>query len=185
MAVDVHVLNSDIAAKHRMNLPHRRVADRDAVDQHVLTAIRLDELRPQIVSIAKDTLANRHAFLRHREQRVAVGTLLRHSFFPTVLRTAVPGPPVFGVALSVEYAFARDRDVALLERIDEWRVVENLDAFPAREDDGQKVFRVRAELDRRAIGDFEVDVALQMYRARQISAVGNDDSAAARSRAFI
>src|SRR6185503_12507572 len=121
------------------------------------------------MSFAKDTLANRHAFLGHREQRVAIGALLRHSFFPAVLRTAVPWPPVFGVALSVERAFAGDRDVALSERIDEWGIVENLDAFPPREDDGQKVFRVRAELDRRAFQDFEVDVALQVNRAGQIN----------------
>ena len=54
---------------------------------------------------------------------------------------------MFVVTLSIERAFAGDRDVPLFKRVDEGRVVEHLDAFPAREDDRQIVFRILAELD--------------------------------------
>ena len=77
---------------------------------------------------------------------------------------------MFVVALAVECAFAGDGDVLLFEGVDEWRVVEQLDTFPARENHGQVVFRVLAELDRRAFGDFEIDVALQMNGAGEICA---------------
>ncbi len=91
-----------------------------------------------------------NAFFSHREQRVSIGTLVAHAFFPAVRGASIPGPPVFVVTLSIERTFAGDRDVLLFKRVDERRVVEHLDAFPTREDDRQVVFRILAELDRRA-----------------------------------
>src|SRR5687768_16908572 len=137
------------------------------------------------MSFAEDAFTNGNIFLGHREERVAIRTLERHSFFPAVLRTAVPGPPVLRVALSVECAFAGDGDVSLVERVDKRRVVENLHAFPAREHNRQEVFWVSAELDRRAFRDNEIDVALEMNRTRQERAFGNDNSPAACFRARI
>src|SRR5688500_423079 len=102
------------------------------------------------MTFAKDALAHRHAFLRHCEQRVAIGTLLFHPFFPSVLRTTVPQPPVFRITLPVERAFAGDRDVSLLKSINERRVVEDFDTLPTREDNRQVEFRVLTELDSRA-----------------------------------
>ena len=52
---------------------------------------------------------------------------------------ATPVPPVVRVRLAVERPGAGDRDVLRLERVDERRVVHQLDAFPAREHDRQVV----------------------------------------------
>src|SRR6185503_13804968 len=131
------------------------------------------------MTFAEESIAHRDAVFSHLEQRVSIRTLLAHAFFPAVLGTTVPGPPVFVVALAVEYTFAGDGDVLLFEGIDEWREVEELDSFPAREDDRQVVFRVLAELDRCAFRDFEIHIALQANRAGQIRAGRNDDFAAA------
>ena len=150
MTVDLHVLHDHVAAEHRMDFPHRRVLNRDAVDQHVLTTIRLNELRPQIMTLAKHTFAHGNASFSHAKQRVSIGTLVAHAFFPTVLRTSVPLPPVFVVTLSIERTSARDGDVSLFERVNERRVVEEFDAFPAREDYGQVVIGILAKLHDRA-----------------------------------
>ena len=49
VAADRDVAHRDVLAQHRMDLPHRRVDDRHALDEHVAAAIRLDEVRPQLV----------------------------------------------------------------------------------------------------------------------------------------
>src|SRR5687767_829115 len=137
------------------------------------------------MTFTEDAFADRHTFFSHLEQCVSIGTLVGHALFPAVRRTSIPWPPVLGVALSVECAFARDRDVPLFEGVDERRVVEYLDAFPTREHDRQKVFWVPAELDRGAFRNFEIDVALQVDRAGEICARRNDDPAAARFRTLL
>src|ERR1044072_2478970 len=98
------------------------------------------------MTFTEDAIAHRNAVFRHLEEGVSIRTCLGHAFFPAVLRTTIPGPPGFVVALSVENTFARDRDVLLFEGVDEGRVVEELDTFPAREHDGQVVFGILAEL---------------------------------------
>src|SRR5215510_9113913 len=103
------------------------------------------------MSLAKDSFSNWNTFLGHLEQRVAIRSLMRHPFFPAVLWTSVPVPPMSWSALTIERAFTGDRNVLLFEGIDERRVVEKLDTFPSRKDDRQKVFRVLTELDRCAL----------------------------------
>ena len=71
------------------------------------------------------------------------------------------------VGLPVERALAGDRDVLLLVRVDERRVVHQLRALEPREDGGQVVARVAAEGERRASRDVQVDVALEMHGAGQ------------------
>src|SRR5215467_7434435 len=106
MTADTHILHDHVAAEYRMDLPHRRVTNRDTIDQHVLTTIRLDELRAQVMTVAEDAVFYGHAFFGHFEQRVAIGTAL---YFPW--------PPVFVSALAVECAFAGDGNVLLVEGV--------------------------------------------------------------------
>src|SRR6185369_4505934 len=122
------------------------------------------------MTFSEDAVAHRNAVFRHLEEGVSIRACVGHAFFPAVLWTTIPWPPGFVAALAVECALARDRDVLLFEGVDERRVVEELDTFPAREDDGQVVFWILAELDRRAFRDFEIDVALQVNGAGQVRA---------------
>src|SRR5215218_6611804 len=117
------------------------------------------------MTFAEDALAHRNTFICDLEEGVSIRALLAHGFLPAVLRTAVPPPPVFVIALAVECSFAGDCDVLLFERVDEGRVVEEFDTFPARENHRQVVFWILTKLDRRAFGDLEVDVALQVNGA--------------------
>src|SRR5215472_8229372 len=45
VAVDADVPHRDVGAKHRMNLPHRRIAYGYSIDQDILALVGLDELR--------------------------------------------------------------------------------------------------------------------------------------------
>src|SRR5215213_420462 len=45
MSAYLHILHDHVTAEHRMNLPHRGVLNLHTFDQHVLAAIRLNELR--------------------------------------------------------------------------------------------------------------------------------------------
>ena len=132
VAADRYAADGDVLAEHRVDLPHRRVDDRHALDEHVAAAIGLDEIRPQVVARAEDALGDRHALGLHLDQPVA--------------RRAGRGPDCPGsrrrqshqcsvVRLAVERAVAGDRDVLRLEGVDERRVVHQLDAFPPGEDD--------------------------------------------------
>src|SRR4026209_2248105 len=100
--------------------------------------------------LTKHAFPNRNTFFGHRKQRISIPTLIAHPFFPAVCSTSVPWPPVFVVALTIERTLASDSDILLLEGVNKRRVVEHLDTFPTRENNGQIVFRVLAELDRRA-----------------------------------
>ena len=150
--------------------------DGDAVDEDVLAAVWLDEVRPQERPGPEHALRDRHAARAHLEEACA-GRHLRG--FGRQGPGALPGPPVLVARLAVERALAGDRDVALLEGVDERRVVHQLDAFPPREDHGQEVIGVAAEGDCRAVGQVEVDPALQMDGAGQEPAVRHEHPAAA------
>src|SRR6185369_3643428 len=137
------------------------------------------------MALTKDTIADRNALLSHRKQRVTIVALVAGAFFPAVCGASIPGPPMLVVALAVERALTGNGDVALFEGVDEGRIVEQLDAFPTRENNRQIIPGVRTELDRRAFRDFEIDVVLQMNSACEIRSRCYDNSAAAGFRALI
>ena len=58
--LDPYAAHGDVRAQHRIDLPHRRVPDRHALDQDVAAAVRLDERRPEVGI--------------HAESRVGTGT---------------------------------------------------------------------------------------------------------------
>jgi hypothetical protein len=93
-------------------------------------------------------------------------------------------------ALPVEGAAARDRDVLLLPRIDERRIVHELDAFPAREHDGVARW-IGVELERRTLGDVQIHVALEVNRTREerqtarLAAARHDDPSSTRRSARV
>ena len=178
ICLDVEILDGDVGAQHRVDLPHRRVEHADAFDQHVRAAVRLDELRAQVVAGAEDAVLDRHAALRHVEERVAVGILIDVALLPAAVRAAFPRPPVRAVAVAVDRAAAGDRDVRLLEGVDERREVHQLGAFPPRQHDGVFV-GVARETDRRPLADVQVDAAFQLDRAGDEFAFRHDDASAA------
>src|SRR5687767_16002174 len=117
-----------------MNLPHRGVANGDALDEHVTTAIRLDELRAEIATVVpKRPLSHRNSALRHLEEPVATRLLLRRPGHPAKGGVPLPGPPVRAVRLPIERSFSGDGDIDLLEGIHQRGVAHELDAFPPRE----------------------------------------------------
>src|SRR5947209_1512458 len=180
LSFDIHAAHRHVSAKYRMKLPHRRVTKRDAFDEHVLRAVGLDELRSQITSLAEDAFSDGRALRNHLVEKSACLVLLGVTFLPAATCATLPGPPVGAIRLTINDAFARQRDVLLLEGINKWRVVHQLHPLPAREDDGQIFLRIAVKLDGRAFADIEVDIALQVNRAGQILAHGHDDTPTAR-----
>src|SRR5215212_4143276 len=132
------------------------------------------------MTFAEDALADRRAPLDHLFKRPACLLLVRVALLPSMLRGPFPMPPVLVVALPVERALTSDGYVLLLEGVDEGRVVHQLHPLPTREDERQIVLRVSAELECRALGDVQVDVALEVNRAGQERARGHDDAPAPR-----
>src|SRR5205085_8395508 len=101
-------MHSHVGAEHRMDLPHGRVFQGHTFDEDILAAIRLDELRPQIVSFSKDPFAHRDASLRHIKEHVPVFLLAGTALFPTAFLSSFPWPPVVAIGLAVDYATAAD-----------------------------------------------------------------------------
>jgi hypothetical protein len=91
----------------------------------------------------------------------------------------VPERTVVGVGLAVERARPGDGDVPLPVAVDERRVVHQLDALPAGEDDRQVVGWVLAEQDRGVLLHVQVHVAAQVDRAGEERAARRDDDVAA------
>ena len=77
---------------------------RDALDEHVLAAVRLDEVRPEVVPVAEHALGDRHALRRDLDQPRASRRLRvrRDSLAPPF-----HGHQCVGVRLAVERAAAR------------------------------------------------------------------------------
>ena len=86
----------DVFAEHGVHDPHRRVGERDAFDEHVLAAIGLDEVRPQLVAGAEHALA-RPAHCPRPSAAARPGSLLLrpfqgHQFFGPAWPSNVPAP---------------------------------------------------------------------------------------------
>src|SRR6185503_5425131 len=126
------------------------------------------------MAVAEDTFLHRHAFFGHLKQRVPIGASLD-----------LPRPPVIVIALTVECAFAGDGNILPAKRVDERRIVEQLDTFPTRKDHGKVVLWVLTELDGGAFRDFEVDVVFEVNWTSEIRAGRNDDFAATGLRALV
>src|ERR1700728_1771952 len=106
-----------------MHLPHRRVQQRYIFEEHILATIGLNELWPQIVTFAENTLAHGNAAFRHMEKLTAVLLLVHVSQLPPAVGAALPCSPMLAIAIAVNRSLAGDGNVLLLERIDEGRVV--------------------------------------------------------------
>ena len=139
---DLDTPDGDVLTQCRVEFPHRRVDDTEAFDQDILAAVRFDELRTEVAAVAEDAFGDGDVFLGLVNEFVPRCFLVRVAFLPTAVRAAFPRPPVVAIGLAVEGAGAGDRDVLLLEGVDERRVVHALDALPAGEDDGQVVTRI-------------------------------------------
>src|SRR5437762_6615059 len=102
-----------------MNLPHWRILQRHALDQNILAAIGLEQVRSQITSFAEDSLAHGRALGNHLLKQSSRLARTGVALFPAAARASRPRPPIFAIGLAVDYAFAGDRDVLLLKGIDE------------------------------------------------------------------
>src|SRR5882724_12065754 len=129
-----------------MNLPHRRVDDLNSFDQDVARAVRLNKIRSQVFALAEDSILHRYATLAVIKQLADAAA--RQRFIAS--SPPRPGPPVLIGRSTIERAAARDRDVFLLEGVDQRRVVHALSAFEARVNNGQVFFRISAELECRS-----------------------------------
>ena len=133
-----------------MDLPHRRVDDRDAVDEDVAAAIRLDEIGPQPLPFAEHPLAT--PARRARRNRSAGSA--RRPVLTSPRDRPAPVPPVVRVRLTVERAGAGHRDVRCLEGVDERRSSSSARCLPsASAPPAGSLSRVPAERERGASGD--------------------------------
>src|SRR6185369_7168089 len=115
-----------VRAEHRIDLPHRRVPDRDPFDEHIATAVRLYELRPEERVHTESARTHRDALLRHLEQPGPRRALVALPLLPAVVRIAVPFPPVLVAGLAVERARAGHGDVHRIPSVDEGRQAHHL-----------------------------------------------------------
>src|ERR1044071_1099697 len=102
-----------------MDLPHRRIDDVNPFDQNIARTIRLNEVWPQKITFAEGSIFHRHTALAEIEQLANAGS--RRSFAPFF--ASGPRPPVLIRSRAVKCPASRDRNVFLLKRVDEWRVV--------------------------------------------------------------
>src|SRR5215510_10970738 len=152
-----------------MDLPHRRVADGDALDQNVSAAIRLNEVRPQIRTFAENSFAD--------------GSPLRPEFDqPLSCRSlgVAPTPPMRLVRLAVDCSRTGDGEVPLFKCINERRIVHQLGTFPARKHNWKVSARIGNELENRSFSEMQIHATLQAYRCRQEFALRNDKASASR-----
>jgi hypothetical protein len=89
---------------------------------------------------------------------------------------------VFAVSISIDRACAGDGNVLFFKRVDEWRIIHQLDAFPPGKH--QWVFaRVTREAEGCSGANMEIHVALQADRTRYEFAGGNNNPAPFRRMA--
>src|SRR5579871_3381293 len=162
-----------------MDFEHRRVDDGDAVDENVAPAHGFDEIRPEIAAFAEFAVPERSVLLAHRVERVASGLLAGLPFAPAAIGTAFPRPPVFAIAVAVERALAGDCNVVLAVGINERRVVQALQTFPAGIDQREIALRVAHKAQCGPGGDVELHLALEANGPGHKDACGDHDAATA------
>ena len=72
MAIDFHVPHGHVLAKNRVQLPHGRVDHREVFEENVLAAVRLNEVRPQIVPWAENPFPHGHIVIAHVDESLSV-----------------------------------------------------------------------------------------------------------------
>src|SRR5215471_16365318 len=122
-ALNHHPSHGNIRAKQWMKLPHRRIPERDAFDQDILAAMRLDKIRPQITALTKHAFTYRCAFGDHLLEQSPCLSRAGVACFPTASLTTGPRPPVLAISLTIKHALAGNGHVLLLKRIYERRIV--------------------------------------------------------------
>jgi len=181
-AVDRQISHDDVAAQRRRYLPHRRVQQRHAFDQNVFTLIWLNELRPQKVPFAEDTLFDRCAPFAKREQLIPVVGLFRLACLPPALGLPLPRPPESAVGVSIERALAGDGDILLLEGIDEGGEVQQFHTFPPGKHVGVRA-GIAAKTNGGAFADFQIYPAEQPDSAADVLACRHEDATASSQMA--
>ena len=131
-----HAADGEVPAIDRMNRPVRPAADGEPFQQDFRAVHQAEETRTdRRFGSAENALLDRHSLRAHFE--MLSGFLLGH------------GPPRLGIA--IQTSLAGDRDVRAIVRIDERRVVVNLDASTAHENRWQVILETIAENDLRSI----------------------------------
>src|SRR5207237_1282964 len=97
-------------------------------------AMWLNQVRSQITFITKHALAHGRALRNHLLKQSSRLARAGVSLLPSATLPTRPRPPVFAISLAVNYSFTGDRDVRLLEGVDESGVAHQFHAFPASED---------------------------------------------------
>src|SRR6185437_5180958 len=135
--------HSNVAGKHRMDFPHRRVNNPYPLDKDVLTTVGLYETISQVMAVAKHALLYRHTAIAQLAQS---GYVSPGRWVAAGRCSARPLPPVIVGRRAIEHATASDRDVLLLKGVNERRVVHTFGSLEAGVNNRQ-VFRwIRAEL---------------------------------------
>src|SRR5207302_1063390 len=132
----------------------------------------LNKHRPQIRSGSERALGYRLVAVTHLPQQRPRLLLARIALLVAAIGLALPGPPMGAVRLALESSAAGNRDVLLLVRVDERRVVHALQALPAREDQRQIMSLVLTEAHHGTRSQVEVHIAAQMNRAGEKLACG-------------
>src|ERR1051325_1816581 len=160
MRVNVRSAHDHVRTKQWMNLPHRRTQNVNSLDQDIPTSIEFDKARSQISAFAKLPLLNRHIRINHFPETVPRRLLISPALPRT--STSLPLPPVFIAGLPIQCAFTRHRDIFLLERINQRRVVVAFHSLEPRQNDRNISFRVGRESQYGATSQVKFDIALQM-----------------------
>ncbi len=153
-----------------MDGPERTVADPDVFYQDVFTAVELDELRAQVVF----ALGHLPLFDRGIGGGVVVKFFQRFEMRGRALHPLLPSAHV-----RLKRAFTGESHILALERVNERRVVEALEALPTRLHCGQVVFGIAAEGESGVLFEVQVHVALEMDFPGLPFAFGNHHAPAA------
>ena len=162
---DLHAANRGVDAIDRMDRPVRSTADGEIFEQHIRATHERQKTRSDAeLWFAENPFRDRHALRAHLETDFRL--------------TALPIPPLLRVA--VQLAFAGHCDVRAVPRVDEWRIIVELDTTHAHQHHRQIIFQFIREDDFRAIGQMKIHATAQMDRSGQKLSIRHDHSAATR-----
>ena len=180
VGVDGDAAGGKVGAQHRVQLPHGRVGNGNALYQHVGALDGLVEVGAQVVALTKHTVLGRGAVVGHLAQKLDIVVAGLGDAAIGVDGTG-PVPPVVLVGLAVQGALAGQSNVLLLVSVDQGAPVVQLGAFVVGKDQGV-VCRgdvLGEPQDRVLILQVQVHVALEGDGTYVVDTRGDDDGAAA------
>ena len=161
----LHIAHDDIPAQQGMHHPEGRIEQFHTLDEHILAANKVHQLRTQALALAKHALFYRHILVTHLEEfgtgsHLGCTLPLVHTFMIAMHLMALHIPPAFIAAIAIDNTLARQSDIHAINSIDTGLIIHEVKTLPTGINQRIKV-SVEGKYQFGSLFHYKIDIALE------------------------